>query len=196
VVRLGGNAGSSYSWVPAFNDPTKLQPVGSTAGEPGTGGGGVRVFRFKAVAARGSASVGFAWARAGEANEAPGRMFRVLVTFGGGTFTKHTKVRDTDLGSRVYLSEGDTLIVRLPATPSTGLGWVVDRSSPILKASGEPQFEPPPSGQGEGTQVLEFQVTGAGSAWLELGFQKPHEKDSKPTKTWSIFVAAAGTGKK
>ena len=194
VVRLGGNAGSGYSWVPAFGDPALLPPAGPAAGEPAPGGAGVRVFRFKAAASRGSASLGFAWTRPSETDETPGRVFRVLVTFGASVVPKHHKVRDTDSGSRLYFTEGDTLLVRLPATPSTGYGWAVLRSSPVLKQAGEPQWEPAPSSSpgAEGAQLVEFHVTGPGSAWLELGYKRPFEKDSAPTKTWSVFVAAAG----
>ena len=197
VVRLGGNAGSGYSWVPAFGDPALLPPAGPAAGEPAPGGSGVRVFRFKAAASRGSASLGFAWTRPSETDESPGRVFRVLVTFGASVVPKHHKVRDTDSGSRLYFTEGDTLLVRLPATPSTGYGWAVLRSSPVLKQAGEPQWEPAPSSSpgAEGAQLVEFHVTGPGSAWLELGYKRPFEKDSAPTKTWSVFVAAAGLGK-
>jgi predicted secreted protein len=194
VVKLGGNAGSGYSWVPAFNDPAALQPVGSATGEPAPGGGGVRVFRFKAAATRGSDSLGFAWVRPSQTNESPGRIFRVLVAFGSSVNVKHQQVRESDGGSRVYLTEGDTLLVRLPATPANGFGWVVQRSSPVLKPVGESKWEPAPNGQGEGTQVLEFKVTEPGAAWLELGLRKTSEKDAKPTKTWAVFVAAAGLG--
>jgi len=88
VVRLGGNAGSGYSWVPAFGDPALLPPAGPAAGEPAPGGAGVRVFRFKAAASRGSASLGFAWTRPSETDETPGRVFRVLVTFGASVVPK------------------------------------------------------------------------------------------------------------
>jgi inhibitor of cysteine peptidase len=198
VVRLGVNAGSGYSWVPAFNDPELLKPVGPAAGEAAAGGGGVRVFRFKAAGTRNSASLGFAWVKSSAPEETPGRLFRMLAVFGQSVNARHHKVRDTDAGSRLYLTDGDTLIVRLPATPSTGYGWTVERSSPILKEHGEPKWEPAPSGQpgAEGAQVLEFAVTGPGSAWLELGYKRPFEKGSKPTKTWSVFVASAGLGGK
>jgi inhibitor of cysteine peptidase len=196
LVRLGGNAGSGYSWVPAFNDPSLLAPVGAAAGEAAPGGGGVRTFRFKANASRGSASLGFAWLKPSDTEDAPGRLFRALVIFGPSVVAKHQKAQETDGGSRLYLTEGDTLIVRLPATPSTGYGWAVLRSSPILKQNGDPKFDPPPQGMpgAEGAQILEFSVGGPGSAWLELGYKRPFEKDSKPTKTWSVFVAAAGLG--
>jgi predicted secreted protein len=198
VVKLGGGAGSAYTWVPAFNDPSLLQPAGPAAGEVAPGGGGVRVFRFKANASRGSASLGFAWVRPSETEESPGRLFRALVSFGPSVAPRHLKAQVTDEGSRLYLTQGDTLIVRLPATVSTGFGWAVLRSSPILKQAGDPKFEPPPQGMpgAEGTQVLEFQVTAAGTTWLELGYKRPFEKESKPTKTWSVFVAAAGLATK
>ena len=123
----------------------------------------------------------------------PGRVFRVLVTFGPSVVPKHQRVRDTDSGSRLYFTEGDTLIVRLPATPSTGYGWVVLRNSPVLKQAGEPQWEPAPSSSpgAEGAQLVEFHVTGPGSAWLELGYKRPFEKDSAPTKT-SVRVRRGG----
>jgi predicted secreted protein len=196
VVRLGGNAGSGYSWVPAFNDAALLTPVGPAAGEAAPGGGGVRVFRFKAAGARGSSSLGFAWVKSGETDESPGRMFRTLVVFGPSVVPKHQKFQLTDGGSRLYFTDGDTMLVRLPATPSTGFGWTVVRSSPILKQAGDPKFEPPPDGVpgAEGTQLIEFYVSGPGAAWLELGYKRPFEKDSKPTKTWAVFVASAGLG--
>jgi len=196
VVRLGGNAGSGYSWVPAFNDAALLQPVGPAAGEAAPGGGGVRAFRFKAAGTRGSASLGFAWVKPAATEEAPGRLFRILAVFGQTVNAKTHRVRDGDGGSRLYLTQGDTLVVRLPATPSTGYGWTLTRGAQILKQKGEPKWEPAPSGSpgAEGAQVLEFAVTGPGADWLELGYRRPFEKDAKPTKTWSVFVGAAGLG--
>jgi predicted secreted protein len=196
VVRLGGNAGSGYSWVPAFNDPSLLPPVGPAAGEAAPGGGGVRVFKFKANASRGSASLGFAWVKPSDGEEPPGRLFRVLVSFGPTVVPKHQRAQQTDGGSRLYLTDGDSLIVRLPANASAG-GWTVLRSAPILKPTGDPTFEPPPpggAGGSEGAQVTEFHVAGPGAAWLELGYKPVASKDGKPTKTWSVFVASAGLG--
>jgi predicted secreted protein len=197
VVKLGGNAGSGYSWVPAFNDASLLAPVGPVSGEAAAGGGGVRVFRFKTGASRGSVSLGFAWVKAGETEELPGRLFRAQIVFGPSVVPKHQKIQETDGGSRLYFTDGDTMIVRLPATASSGFGWAILRSSPILKPVGDPKFEPSTSNVpgAEGTQVIELRVSGPGAAWLELGYKRLFEKDSKPSKTWSVFVASAGLGK-
>jgi predicted secreted protein len=119
-------------------------------------------------------------------------MFRMLVAFGTSANPKHQQAREADGGSRIYFTEGDTLLVRLPATPASGFGWAVQRSSPVLKLVGESKWEPAPNGQGEGMQVQEFKVVESGAAWLELDLKKASEKDAKPTKTWAIFVAAAG----
>jgi hypothetical protein len=70
------------------------------------------------------------------------------------------------------------------------------RSSPVLKPVGESKWEPAPAGETDGTQVLEFQVTEPGAAWLELGLKKASEKDAKPTRTWAVFVAAGAVGGK
>jgi predicted secreted protein len=198
VVRLSGNAGTGYVWTLAFLNADVLKPEGGSSAEqaPIPGAPGVKVFRFRA-ANRGPASVGFAYGRPSENDAAPARLFRALVMVGVTVAPRHHNARDTDDSSRLFLTQGDTLYVRLPATPSTGYGWTITRNAPsVLKPAGEPKWEGPTVPGAEGTQVLEFQVVGPGADWLELTYRRPFDPDSKAVKTWNLFVATAGLATK
>ncbi len=198
VVRLSGNAGTGYAWTLAFNKADVLKPEGGSSAEqtPIPGAPGVKLFRFRA-ADRGPASVGFAYGRPSEKDAAPARLFRVLVIVGTTAAPRHHTTRDTDDSSRLFLTQGDTLYVRLPATPSTGYAWTITRNAAsVLKPAGEPKWEGPTVPGAEGFQVLEFQVAGAGADWLELTYLRPFDPDSKAVKTWNLFVATAGLATK
>lgn len=194
AVRLSSGAGCS--WSIAFNDAAVLKPAGDPVKEAaGTHGApGNQIFRLQAEK-RGSSSLGLACqgtsARAGE----PSGLFRVLVVVGEKVNPKHPRFRESDSGSRIYLTQGDSLFLWLPATPSTGYAWSVSRNAAsVLEQAGEPKFEGPlqATAGAPGTEILELKVVGRGASFLELDYHRPFENDSKPVKTWGIFVVAAG----
>jgi inhibitor of cysteine peptidase len=199
-VRLGSTPGTGYSWSIAMNDAAVLEPIGKPVDEKSQdlrpGAPGSRLFRFRAVKA-GSSSLGLIYERPWEKDAAPARLFSVAAAVGESLAGKPVALVESDGGARYFLLQGETLSVKLPSNPSTGLAWAVTRNAPsILKPVGEPRLEMPEKaapGAG-GFQVFEFQVAGTGAAALELSYRKASEKDKPPARTWTIFVSAAGVG--
>ena len=187
AVRLPACAAGK--WSIAFNDAASLKPVGAPQAE-----GEERVFRFRG-AAKGSSGLGLACLDAADTTAKPSRLFRVFVVVGDKVNAKNPRLREGDGGSRIYLAEGDTLSVWLPATASTGIGWSIDRNATsVLRPVGDPKFDGPTTNTpgAPGTQIFEFKVVGRGASLLELGYGKVTDKAAPPQKTWKIFVAAAG----
>ena len=106
-------------------------------------------------------------------------------------------LEDPDNGSDIFLVQGDTLEVRLPANPSTGYSWsIAANSAAVLRPAGEPRFDPPAAARpgASGTQSFGFRVVGGGGAFLQLVYRRPFEKDAPPARNWGVFVAAASVG--
>lgn len=98
-----------------------------------------------------------------------------------------------DNGKTIALSVGQTLLVSLPANPSTGYDWTVTGAlPPQLRASAD-SFDasgtPGVVGAG-GTQVLSYDVVRAGSGRLALGYARPWEKGVSPVATFTVTVSA------
>jgi predicted secreted protein len=187
VVRLPTCA--TGGWGVSFNNDAALKPLGSAQTE-----GDERVFRFRGTT-RGSSSLGLACMDSKDSAGKPSRLFRVFVVLGDKVNAKNPRLRESDSGSRIYLSQGDSLFLWLPATASSGSGWSVSRNADgVLRPVGEPKFDGPLSKApgAPGTQILEFKVVGRGASVLELAYGKASGKDSEAGKTWTIFVAAAG----
>ncbi len=196
-VRVGSTPGTGYSWTAAMNDAAILEPIGKPIDEKSQdvrpGAPGSRLFRFRAVKA-GSSSLGLVYERPWEKNAPPARLFFVVAAVGESLSGKPVALVQSDGGARYFLLQGETLLVKLPSNPSTGLAWAVTRNaSSILKPAGDPKLEMPEKaapGVG-GFQVFTFQVAGAGTATLELSYRNDSEKDKPPARTWTIFVSAA-----
>jgi hypothetical protein len=59
-------------------------------------------------------------------------------------------------GTRVTLTDGQRLIVKLEGHPATGYGWEIEPSSSLLRPLGDPVFEAPsPTGMETGAPVLQ-----------------------------------------
>jgi inhibitor of cysteine peptidase len=96
-------------------------------------------------------------------------------------------------GASVELRPGDTLVVHLPETPSTGFRWAA-RTIPasVLTPSGDSYVPGPDSGiGGGGTRYLRFRALGAGSHELSLVLWRDWEGESSITDRFSIVVIVA-----
>ena len=183
-VRLTAPA-SGCAWTPAFGDPSVMKADGA----PAPGG----VFRYRAVTP-GSTSLGLACLKAADPQAPAGGLFRVQVVVKDSLFPRGILLEEPDSGSDIFLTRGDVLQVRLPSTPSTGYSWSVAGNAPaVLRATGEPKYDPPAKGGAgaAGTQTFEFRVVGGGGAFLDLVYRRGFEKDVAPARRWGVFVAAA-----
>jgi inhibitor of cysteine peptidase len=187
-VRLAAGA-NGCAWSPAFGDPAVLKLESGPEPAPG-------VFRYKAVTT-GSASVGLACLKATDPQAPPGGLFRVLAVVKESVLPRGLILEQPDSGSDIFLAQGDQLLVRLPANPSTGYSWVLAGNAPsVLRPVGEPKYEGPAKampGAG-GTQTFEFRVVGGGGAFLDFVYRRPSEKDAPAARRWGVFVAAAAVG--
>lgn len=186
-VRLSPGS-SGCVWGVAFNEPGVLALDPEAAAPP--------VFRFKAVTT-GSVSLGLACRRASEPKAPPSGLFRVLVAVKGSVAARGLILEEPDNGSHIFLTQGDSIQVRLPSNPTTGYSWTVVANAPsVLAVVGEPKFEPAakPLPGAPGMQSFAFRVVAGGGAFLELVYARSFEKDSPPARRWGIFIASAATG--
>jgi inhibitor of cysteine peptidase len=97
-------------------------------------------------------------------------------------------------GTRVTLTDGQRLIVKLEGNPATGYGWDSEQSSSLLQPLGDPLFEAPsPTGMETGApalQVLTFLPVRAGEETLTLVYRRPW--DGAVQRTFSLRVETLG----
>lgn len=100
------------------------------------------------------------------------------------------QVTAADSGSELVLNQGDTLVVALESTPSTGYSWHVARvMENVLELSGEPEFSEQSNLIGAaGTEVLRFDAVGTGVTSLQLVYSRSWEKDVEPEREFNITV--------
>ena len=100
----------------------------------------------------------------------------------------------SDSGGEVSLVQGQPLVVRLPANPSTGYSWtytvVGDEVLRLDSVSGE---APAPNGMVgvPGEQVWSFRAQGSGRAVLRYVYARAWEKHTPPAKTFTLNVTVS-----
>lgn len=187
-IRPSSNPAAPCAWSVAFDDPAVVKP------EEGSVATGAALFRFRAVAP-GSGSIGLACRSAADPKGQPGGLFRVLAVVKDAIAPRSLILELPDNGSRIFLTQGDRIAVRLPSNPSTGYSWAIAANAPsVLQSGGDATYEPPakPMPGAGGFQTFEFRVAGGGATSLELVYRKPSEKDAPPARRWAIFIGAAG----
>lgn len=99
-------------------------------------------------------------------------------------------LEEKDSGSKLELSVGEEVTVRLPSNVTTGFSWeLVDAGG--LTQVGEPKYEEPQASQSVGaggTQVFTFTAKRVGSGELLLEYRRPWEKDVPAEKNWRAGV--------
>jgi C1A family cysteine protease/predicted secreted protein len=100
-----------------------------------------------------------------------------------------------DHGREIELGEGQLLVVRLQASPSTGYSWQVSEPGiePILQQAGAAEFQPESELLGApGIQILRFEGVRDGDSTLMLEYRRPWEAEAEPAGTFSLQVRAQG----
>ena len=85
----------------------------------------------------------------------------------------------TDSGRARAAAPGDTVVVALDETPTSGYRWVVDSFEPEVLAVASDEFTPSSSALGGGgVRRFRFDVVGAGSSRIRLILRRPWDSDS------------------
>jgi len=102
-------------------------------------------------------------------------------------------VRQGDNGRRFEINEDQTLVISLPANPSTGYTWTpAGGLLHALSQLGEAEFVPYSDQLGSsGVQVLRFKPLEAGDIALSLVYHRPWEK-KEPLRDFSVRISAVG----
>ena len=105
-------------------------------------------------------------------------------------------VTAADDGRDVEVTEGQTLVVRLQANPSTGYGWQVvePEGGEILRQTDDGEFQPDSNLLGApGTQILRFEPVHEGDTTLKLEYCRPWEPAAEPAQEFRLQVKAVGS---
>ncbi|MFI6999791.1 protease inhibitor I42 family protein [Nocardia sp. NPDC050175] len=98
-----------------------------------------------------------------------------------------------DNGQERRVAVGQSLVVTLPANPSTGYMWqITELDANLLQAQGDPGFKPDPNvpvapGSGGGT-VWTFVGKAAGTTKLSMDYLRPWEQGVEPAQTYSLTI--------
>lgn len=118
----------------------------------------------------------------------------LLLALSGCALGPSPAVREIDAndnGSRVTLTTGQAVRVKLDTNPATGYRWVVDRGAAnVLQPVGQPLYTPsstsaPLVGAG-GTMTFDFVAAAAGSDTLELAYRRSAEKNVAPARSFRV----------
>lgn len=120
-------------------------------------------------------------------------LITLLITALTGCVFGPTVVTESDRGSLIRLDVGDSLLVKLGGTPSTGFSWVrvqpEDLSHEPLEAMAEGicEFSDQCGALGRpGTYEFQYRAIEPGTVTLAYAYQRPWE--GEPADTFAIIV--------
>lgn len=210
IVSLLSNVSTGYAWSVAQNNPQLLQPQGSPVYQPSTSGllgaQGSQVFTFQAVGSGGEGLRLLYQNPSLRGVQAANQYFLMVVINRGPPPQPPPDPPNPPSPRTIYLSEfnnngttpaelGDTIILTLPANPSTGYSWSIAQNDPaILQPAGQSTTRGVRPGQG-GFQVFTFQVVGNGGESLRLLYQRPFASGGiQAANTFQVFIDAPQPG--
>ncbi|PXX64254.1 inhibitor of cysteine peptidase [Nocardia tenerifensis] len=100
---------------------------------------------------------------------------------------------EADDGQERRVAVGQTLVVTLPANPSTGYMWqIAGLDTNLLQAQGDPGFKPDPNvpvapGSGGGS-VWTFVGKAPGITTLSMDYLRPWEQGIEPAQKFSLTI--------
>lgn len=118
-----------------------------------------------------------------------------LVSVLAGCASKDSTLTTANNGQPVTIHVGGSVVIDLPANPSTGFTWEpANLDTSILKQIGQAEFNSssttPLPGQG-GTQTLRFQAIAPGSTNLKLIYHQPFDQTTVPAQTYIVPLTVA-----
>jgi inhibitor of cysteine peptidase len=188
AVKLPAPDGGS--WSVAFVERSVLKPLAPEASEAA---GTMPVLRFDAVEA-GTTGLGLAYRSSSKKPAPPERLYRLQVAVRNDAGSRTLELSEPDDGSRIFVAQGDRIVVKLPSNVTTGYSWSIAENDPaILAPAGSARYEAPsrPAPGAPGVQIFELRVLSGGATWLQLVYRRPFEKDVPPARAWNVFVSSA-----
>lgn len=188
-VRLAEPPGSQ--WRLQNNDPSVLRFAG-VGRVVEVRGRLEREFTLQGVG-RGSVSLGFSLVRVIRGRPVVEETFRVPVSVRGrdagpGGGTGSVVVTESDNGTQVRVSRGDTVVVQLRTPVIKGYHWVRTKGdSSLLRPLGEPRLIR--NRRGQTLTEFRFQAVGGGRSWMAFNFRNPRMSSRDPLIRDFSFVA-------
>ncbi|MBN1267207.1 MAG: protease inhibitor I42 family protein [Anaerolineales bacterium] len=103
------------------------------------------------------------------------------------------QVGPADNGAAVKLKQGQSLIITLASSPTTGYSWQPVLDPVFLAQTGEAKFEAESSLIGAGgAETFEFEALEPGTTTLTLNYMRPWEEDVEPEEIFQITVVIEG----
>jgi inhibitor of cysteine peptidase len=99
---------------------------------------------------------------------------------------------ESDSGAALDVDRGTTLIIRLPANPSTGYSWTLVTSGKSVQRQGEPAFvQSASTGEKVGAVGMEswsFVAQESGEQEVRFEYRRAWERDTPPSRTLSYSI--------
>jgi inhibitor of cysteine peptidase len=102
-------------------------------------------------------------------------------------------VTEADAGKTLKLGDNKVVSISLAGNATTGYSWSVTKVDGVaLEQMGDIQYVPLKAPAGMvgtgGTSVVKFRAVKAGQATITLGYARPWERGTPPTKTFTVTI--------
>jgi inhibitor of cysteine peptidase len=199
AVRLASNPSTGYSWKVGQINQQLLRLTGDPRFEASSSGllgaPGTEVFEFEARAPGGEA-LALLYQNPTLRGVQAANTFRLRVVISDPAKPGKTIVlTDADNNESLTVAEGDTVIVRLSSTPSTGYSWsIAENVDLILQPEGSRYVRGASRPGASGYQEFTFMVVGNGEAPLKMLYQRPWQRSTQAAQAWQVFIESPRTG--
>jgi predicted secreted protein len=188
MVVLQGAADGS--WQLTEGDAMVVQPLGEWRTEPTPGDGTTALFKHAFLGVQGgTAALHFDQLAAdGTVADAYDLKVEVLPMEPGSSGA--VNVTEAETGQDFTLIQGDTLVVRVPANPTTGYDWrAVNWNEVMMPAPDSPQYASNSELTGAGgVYTFRFLAEQAGEATVQVGEFAPGAEDPDKTLDYNVTV--------
>jgi inhibitor of cysteine peptidase len=97
---------------------------------------------------------------------------------------------EADCGRDRVAAQGDSVVIRLPETPTSGYRWEIDEYEPAVLVPDGAGFTSPSGFGGRGTRELRFAVVGPGRGGVRLVLRRHWEDPSAAIQRFEATISA------
>ena len=102
----------------------------------------------------------------------------------------------SDAGRVRTARPGDTVVIHLDESPTSGYRWTVEEVDPaVLRPAGDYYAPPGPGRGGRGRRELRFTVVGRGSSRLRLALRRPWAPAGPATRRYETTIDVVSAGR-